>query len=173
MAHKILTLDSSSPNQPSPCKAQATTISSGFAEASAPHVRHSGLAESLRGCLLWHSCGISDESPLPRPSPYLASLQCSTSLIHFAHGRHLLHQSYEHRSELYPTNCSCFLKGKLHLPSASLLTSFLQDQNRSMAPISVVQDHHCAVSEPAQRGVPIFVLVYFVRLRLPHDIFCI
>ncbi|EDR03235.1 uncharacterized protein LACBIDRAFT_331662 [Laccaria bicolor S238N-H82] len=37
----------SSLQQPSPCRLKPTTTSSGFVEASAPHNRHSGFAESL------------------------------------------------------------------------------------------------------------------------------
>jgi hypothetical protein len=38
----------------------------------------------------------------------------------------------------------------------------LQDQNRSMAPISVVQDHHYATAKCIQRGVLVFILVFIV-----------
>ena len=44
-----------------------TLTSCGFAEASALRGRHSGIAESLRECLLWRCCGSG------APSPFLAA----------------------------------------------------------------------------------------------------
>ncbi|EDR11185.1 uncharacterized protein LACBIDRAFT_324771 [Laccaria bicolor S238N-H82] len=49
-------------------RVDSTCYSPGFAGASAPCDRHSGIAESLRGCLLRHSCGSFDDSPSARPA---------------------------------------------------------------------------------------------------------